>query len=57
MRSRSDFDRADWERWLATLPVETAEELRAGMDLADWFDDEYQKLEERKDVGKTERTV
>ena len=46
MKSRSDFDYPAWETWLATLPVETAEELRAGMDLADWFDDEYRKLEE-----------
>ena len=57
MTTRADFDYPAWETWLATLPVETAEELRAGMDLADYFDDEYQKLEERKDVGKTERTV
>lgn len=57
MTSCANFDYRAWETWLATLPAERAAELREGMDLADWFDDEYRKLKERDDVGKSEVTV
>lgn len=54
MRSRIEplravvFDRPAWEAWLETRTPEHAAELRAGIELADWFDTEYAKMQEEK---------